>query len=166
MHWTAVTELSCLVLIFLQQDLDIEMRSLFHKLRSLHMHLKPILFLWHILQFSDKCKQSVSLSKVVPDNPDGPSRSNYSADSEACQDPEISPVEVAKLYNPAQEDSTSFQQEKMDAFRTPVMKLCRQALYGVCLRSTLFPGGQLDFQASRVYNAVLYTSAASVWFTR
>jgi hypothetical protein len=113
-------------------------------------------------------KSSLSVSRDVPDDLDGPHRSGYLADIEAGQvsQKELSPEEVRKMYCPAVDDSSTCKHEGMDGFRTPAMEKCQQALHGVCLRSTLFEGGALDFQASLVYNAVRHTSAASVWFTR
>jgi hypothetical protein len=113
-------------------------------------------------------KPSVAIST---DDLDEPQRSGYLADIEACQvygcsQKEISPDDARKMYYLALDDVSTGKLEGMDAFRTPAMEQCKQALYGVCLRSTLFAGGTLDFQASLVYNAVRYSSAASVWFTR
>ena len=156
-------------LICLQQDFNTEEVLLQSRvLRSLHWHLQPIHLLWHFLKLAAMKKPSVAVST---DDLDEPQRSGYLADIEACQvygcsQKEISPDDARKMYCLALDDVSTGKLEGMDAFRTPAMEQCKQALYRVCLRSTLFAGGTLDFQASLVYNAVRYSSAASVWFTR
>jgi hypothetical protein len=103
----------------------------------------------------------------VPDDVDEPTLEDIEAcQVSECTQPDLSPDEIKQLYNPAHENSSSGEQDEMEAFNAPGMEICKSALYGVFLRSTLFAGGLLDCQASRVYNAVRGTSTASVWFTR
>ena len=53
-----------------------------------------------------------------------------------------------------------------DVFRGSVIAECRLYLYETWRHSVLTAGGALDYEVSRVYNAVRCTSAGSVWFTR
>jgi hypothetical protein len=131
------------------------------------MYFRSIQLQFILQKFSASFIPYFFRSRIVPAHVDELS----SADIEAlqvseCTQLDISPEEIKQLYNPAHEDISFYELDESEAFKAPGMEICKASLYGVFLRSTLFAGGLLDYQASRVYNAIRGTSSASVWFTR
>ena len=154
-----------------------ETRTHFHVLHALRTHIKSVLLLRQAVTLRLP-PLALSWSRVVPDGDrSGPT----------CQ-PEPVDVEAARtahspaLANPAPGDAkalfaagdsgfgahapASSPHPADTAFEAYPAKDLLRAAYHVHLSAVLAPGGALDTEARRVYNAVRNTSAGSVWFTR
>lgn len=137
-------------------------------LSLLQINLKTAHALQYVFKSFLSLFMAASMTKVVP----AQSYESETADIEVCQvhdniQQEMSIEEIRKLYNISlKSEGLPQATAQRDIFKDSVIIESKAHLHEVFVRSTRFAGGALDYQASRVHNAVQCTSSSSVWFTR
>ena len=146
-----------------------DMKTCFYKMGPFYMQLNTMSSNKKLLQAALKSITFLSkLETILTDNAQPPVECCPDSQTDfGCVLHDMEPEAIRTLYCIASNSLESANLGDIPVpFDIPFIEEYSKDLHDVCLRSALFSGGALDYEASRVCNAVRYTSSGSVWFTR